>query len=250
VFVLKRKFFSAVNKCSSGCGYCFAKWDNYTKYPHFSCESINENDLIVYPCCDGNIFDDSFDKLLAEALKVKNRVFLSISTKNDISEERMNKLVEINNLLKSHNNGFLKLSLSFSCLSIIDIIEKNTLPFDKRLSLIKDIIDRGLTYVTIIKPILPFIQKEEYKSVIDNTVNLSKNYIIGGLYVNKNTDFYKEYNLEKYPAYEKPVSWLPNNEKWLYIEDEAMKKYICGYIADNKGIFYNSDADFFSSFIT
>jgi len=55
--------------------------------------------------------------------------------------------------------------------------------------------------------------------------------------------------LEKYPAFEKPVSWLQNNEKWLFIEDEAKKNYISGYITNNKGACYNSDADFFSSFI-
>lgn len=239
-----RKFFSAANECKSNCRYCFSKWENYAKYSQFTCETIDENDLIIYPCCDGNIFDDSFNKLLADFLNLKNRTVISISTKNNISEEQMNKLVKIDKMLKSNNKGFLKLSVSFSCQSMINNIEQDTLIYSERLALIKSIIDRGLTYATILKPLLPFISIEEYKKIIDDTVLLSSNYIIGGLYINRSTDFFNEYNLKNYSIYEKTVTWAHGNPTWQYIEDTNMKNQICDYILNSGGRFYDSDADF------
>ena len=245
-----RRFFSSIKECKSGCRYCFSKWDNYVKHSRFTCETINENDLIIYPCCDGNIFDDCFNKLLADFLNLKNQIVISISTKNRVSEEQMNELLKINELLKSRNKGFVKLSVSFSCLSMIDSIEQGTLTYAERLSLIKNIIDSGLTYATILKPILPFISVEEYKKIIDDTISLSKNYITGGLYVNRGTIFFDEFDLKKYPVYEKPVSWANGNPSWQYIEDANKKKQICGYISNSGGYFHDSDVDFIKGVIT
>ena len=239
-----RRFFSAISGCNSNCRYCFSKWNNYSKHSHFTCETINEDDLIIYPYCDGNIFDDCFNKLLAEFLKVKKRVFISISTKNIISEKQMNELVKINELLKSHNNGFLKLSVSFSCLEKINDIEQGTLTYTERLSLIESIIDHGLTYATILKPLLPFIPVDEYKKIIDDTISFSDDYIIGGLYINRDTNFFEKYNLEKYPVVEKKVNWAHGNPTWQYIEDADKKKQICDHIINSGGYFYDSDAEF------
>ena len=161
----------------------------------------------------------------------------------------MTGLVKIDELLKSHNKGFLKLSVSFSCLSKINDIEQGTLNYTERLSLIKSIIDHGLTYATILKPLLPFIPIDEYEKIIDDTISFSDDYIIGGLYINHSTNFFEEYNLKKYPIHEKSVNWAHDNPTWQYIEDINMKNQICDYIHNSDGFFHDSDSEFIKGVI-
>jgi DNA repair photolyase len=202
--------------------------------------------MIVYPCCDGNTFDENFDTLLSSLLNVKNRIFVSISTKNKISKEQMKKLVETDKLLKSHNQGFLKISVSFSCRSMIERIEHGTLPYIERVSLIKSIVDCGLNSAANLKPLLPFIPAEEYMEIIDDIIPFANNFIIGGLYVNHNAKFFKDFIFEKYSVHEKPVSWIQDNPVWPYIEDKNTKDRICDHIRNMGGHFYDSDVDFIS----
>ena len=237
---MKRCFISRISECVGLCEYCFAKWDNYIKFAHP--ENMDDN-TIIYPNCDGNMFDDHFDEMIqfVEGLSDK-KVSVSISTKFHISDSCIQKLKELHEHC-CRNNGIVKLSLSFSCERSIPIIEKNTAAYKERIEQVKKICDNGIPYVTVIKPILPFIDIEEYTKIIDDTIGFSPYYLLGDLYVSKNTDFYKKYIEGKYPVKEKEVLWNGANGHWDVVEDVSKKEEIENYIVSHGGVVFYSDAD-------
>ena len=56
-----RKFLSASAPCKAGCKYCFAKRDDYLRQPvlRIEQENISTDEIILYPCCDGDFFDQT-----------------------------------------------------------------------------------------------------------------------------------------------------------------------------------------------
>ena len=236
---MKRCFISRTSECSGMCEYCFGKWDDYLK---FSKPETIEDETIIYPNCDGDMFDGHFDEILSYLKKMDGHtIFVSISTKFNIDDSYLFRLKELDYNLYKRNQGMLKLSVSFSCESSIPIIEKKTATYQERIKLIKRIHDIGLSYITIIKPILPFIELEQYYKIIEDTICYSPYYILGGLYVKKNTSFYKKYIEGKYKEYTKEVRWNGNNGCWDVVEGDEKRKKIEEYIASCNGIVFDSD---------
>ena len=77
-----RKFLSASTPCKAGCKYCFAKRDDYLRQPALKIEqeNIRIDEIILYPCCDGDFFDQASlvesVKKLADHYK---KVYISLS---------------------------------------------------------------------------------------------------------------------------------------------------------------------------
>lgn len=246
---MKRKFFSCQTSCKSNCAYCFQKQLSYPKFEEFNVDKIDENNVVIYPNCDGDFFDSNFVTLLDKLNLLKKYSVISISTKNDISSVQMKKISLLNTKMTAENLGILKLSVSYSTKSQIKHFEENTLPYDDRIKLSKRIINNGFKYATIIKPILPFIPLKEYYEIINDTIDISPSFIIGDLYVNLKTNFYQKYIHGKYKTYEKSISWLPNNVVWHAVESTELKNAICEYIVNRGGKVFLSDRDFVHSFV-
>lgn len=238
---MNRCFVSRIDECKGNCGYCFGKWRGYIKFPNP--QSIEDN-TILYPNCDGDVFDGHFHELAQYIRQIKSKgIIISISTKFDISDDNLQLLQQLNDGLKKENDGMLKLSVSFSCKDGAASIEPRTAPYWDRIKLAGRIVGRGIPYVTIIKPILPFIGIEEYRQIVDDTVAFSPCYVLGDLYVDPESEFFKKYIDGRYPVHEKAVSWNGDNGIWLAVDNEGMKDQVREYIGQKNGICFESDRD-------
>lgn len=239
---MNRCFVSSKQECKGGCKYCFAKWTDYQKFP----QSIQVLDnTIVYPNCDGNFFDGNCKELLEIIRNLNNEnIIVSISTKFNLDNNTLFKLQELNDHLKRNNNGMLKLSVSFSCEKSILEIEPGTMVYQERIDLVRRITGFGIPYVTVIKPILPFIDIDEYKKIIDDTIKYSNMYVIGELYVQRESTFFEKYINDKYCVVEsKEVSWNGKNGRWMTVSDLERRRFIVEYIKESKGMAFESDQD-------
>lgn len=244
---MDRKFFSNKHKCGSNCKYCFEKWDSYEHYETFDVKKICRDSSIIYPNCDGDFFDYEFDSIISDLCISDYKLFISVSTKNGITDKQFKKILELNNYLIKKDKGFVKISISFSCSNSINVFEERTLSYYERLELIKRISGTNLKYVTIIKPILPFIPFNEYKRLIDDIFQYSNNFIIGQLYVNTNSEFYHEFIKGKYKLVEKNVSWAKNSLSWKCVEDDNLYNQIKNYVISKQGHIFKSDVEYFES---
>lgn len=238
---MNRCFFSRKGECKAKCKYCFGKWDTYIKFP--DTETVND-DTIIYPNCDGDAFDVNWGELKEKVRKLSAKnIVVSISTKFNISDDIIKDLEEVNQVLQK-NNGMLKISVSFSCEKSIEILEKNTATYSERINLIKKFTEKNIPYFTIIKPVLPFIDFSEYKKIIDDTVSLSPYYVIGDLYVDMESQFYREYiKGTNYMVERKNISWNGENGAWTVVTDDQLKDRIKRYIMQLGGQVFESDKD-------
>jgi DNA repair photolyase len=238
---MNRCFFSRKDECKGKCKYCFGKWSTYLK---FSNDETIEDNTIVYPNCDGDAFDSNWNDLTEKIKLLSGRnIIVSISTKFSISDEVLENLEELNRLLQK-NGGMLKISVSFSCEQSICLFETGTATYSERIGMIQKVTERKIPYFTIIKPILPFIDFSEYQKIIDDTIMYCPYYVIGDLYIDMYTDFYKEYIENKdYLIQEKSVAWNGENGKWKVVVDDNLKDRIKKYITQSGGRVFESDKD-------
>ncbi len=248
---MKRKFFSGNVLCGANCSYCFAKWQNAkSKHPTFAVETLIKSDddsVIIYPCCDSEFFEQCIS--LKDILKLKNRsIYVSISTKQLINTNQLEYLKVLDNELKRQNRGFVKLSVSFSNKYSIDKLEKGTATYSQRVSLLEQVQNMGIYTGAIIKPILPFITLTEYKEIIDDLAFIKK-FLLGDLYVDINSRFYKDYIEGKYDLSIRKVAWLNKPECWNVIEDVEKKRKLYDYIEKKCCEYFESDNDLILSYI-
>lgn len=246
-----RKLFSAGIPCQAGCKYCFAKWDMmYNGMPQLENEQISENEAIIYPCCDGEFFDQyQLIESVKRTAEKMDKVYLSISTKHLFNDEEVGCITKLNQELVSANKGFVKLAISLSNMTKLEDIEPDTMSYSERLDLARRIKDADIFLAITIKPILPFVTAEEYCQIIDDFSKYTKYFLIGGLYINRESDFYSKYISSQNIIQHRTVEWLPNHPEWEYIEDAVQFQKIRLY-ADNKGVFvFNSDVDLIKAYI-
>ena len=235
---MNRCFLSNNTACHGGCLYCFSKWQEYKK---FELQSLSEDNNIIYPNCDGDMFDGNFRTILKQLQNISQKYSISISTKFAIDERNLQLLKLTHNNLQYMKKGIAKLSVSFSCSNSIRKIEPGTADYEKRISLVKKIFEAGIPYVTIIKPILPFIESEEYYRIVDDTIEYSPYYLIGDLYISESTDFYKKFIKNRYETELKNVNWNGKNGPWRVVIDMEKRKNISDYIISKGGMVFESD---------
>jgi DNA repair photolyase len=230
----KRNFFSGKTSCPFGCLYCFADFEGFKKMEliNFNEEQDTQNNvLIYYPSCDSEfIWTREFDLFIEKLFNSEQKAIISISTKARLKESILSKIKSINEILIPRKSGFIKLSVSFSTKSRIGEIEKGTLPYIQRIDQLRVFKEMGIPSSVILKPILPFIENEEYAEIINDTSDLTMYYLLGGLYLSNNSDFYKDYIEGRYTTVQKEADWLPYKPEWVFIESgekiAALKNYI------------------------
>lgn len=239
---MKRIFLPSNKNCILDCKYCFAKWnDIYLTKNLDSCynfENIcNEDLIIIYPSCDGDfVLDQELIYNILSNISPKQTVVFSYSTKNTVSQKYIDQILEINNKI---DNGFIKLSIGITTKSMIEILEPNSLTYESRIKLLQELKSYGIKTSVTIKPILPFVQEKEYFDIISDTID-TQLYLLGGLYVNPNSSFYHDFELNKYKSTIRNVSWY-DNIAWNYIEKEQKTQRLKNEIERLNGKAFFSD---------
>ena len=238
-----REFFSASTPCSSGCQYCFAKWGNkHTEFLQVDSAQRVEDGTIVYPCCDGEFLrQQRYIECMRDFSHKSKKVYFSISTKQSIADEEIARIGEFDRELGSTNRGFVKLAISISNISMLEEIEPRTLSYLQRLALAEKIQKEGLFFSVTIKPILPFIEVDEYCTIINDFSKYTNYFLMGGLYINKGTKFYSQYILPGTKVTQRVVNWLPDHPEWDYIEDEVQFRQVREHAAQTGNLTFDSD---------
>lgn len=242
---MKRKFLNYRNaQCRNNCLYCFARWPidgtNFDKLCDFN------EDVIIYPFCNDDIIDsDSIDSIiqyLKRCLVIQSKkAIISISTKSNVPEIFLERIRQIN---KEHDgHGFIKLSVSFSCKKESNIIEPGALSYNNRLELLGKIVSYTIPTSVILKPVLPFVELTEYYEIVRDVGIYTNAIIIGSLYVNDDTSFYRDYIENRYRIITKQVKWLKNIPVWKVIESDEILSKLQDYIKQNNMKCFESDAE-------
>ena len=239
---IKRYFENAKNKCCNGCLYCFSNFsDNvYETIPVENCEK--ETILIFYPLCDSELEfqDESFLETIfkrCEELPIKS--VISISTKQFISDSNLKKIVDYNQ--RNKGKSIVKLTVSFTNMDHIGEIEPLTFSFEKRVEMIKTFLANNIPVCVFLKPLLPFIDFEEYKKMVDVLGQYVDSFVLGPLYVDTKSYFYKKYIENKYPIHRVLCEWMDEYANQVVdINYDLLKEYI-----KSQGLLaLDSDTDF------
>lgn len=216
---MNRILFSGMKKCKNGCKYCFSNWSEYKKQtPLFESEML-ENIDVIYPTCDSEILDEvEYLKVIKKIFEINPNIIISISTKSLVSE----KFVEKINIINSDNDrkGFVKLSVSFTNKYNIKSLEPKAANYDERLKNLAVFKSYKIPLSVNIKPILPFVENSEYYEIINDTMQYTDLYLLGSLYVSKNTNFFKNYISEVYNTEKKVVKWLYYEPLWEVVQSK------------------------------
>jgi DNA repair photolyase len=188
---MKRMLFSAKKKCNFGCKYCFSQLGDYDKYFYDSKKSYDDYD-IIYPACDGEIDSIDFKELLKYIGDRKKPMIIAISTKSVITDKFLKEFVKVDRALKK-NNGFLKVGITITSKNYLKDFESKAASFKERIDNLKLLKKNDICCGVVIRPIIPFLLEKEFEDIIDNTKNVADYYLLGGLYIFKNSKFYKEH---------------------------------------------------------
>lgn len=245
---MKRYFFTFPNKCRNACKYCFEDF-NSCAFPIITYDAIKDlKNSIIYPCCNTELYiNNSFIDFFTEYINkgTYSNIF-SFSTKNNIGSNEITILKQLNEELKKKGIGEIKISISITNKYKINELEPNTALYDERLSLAEVLLQNNIKTSVIIKPILPFIEITEYQEIIDDFINYGVlNFVMGNLYINRNTPFYKEYIKDKYKTSLKNILWIEDTPQWEQVED-TMYNIIRSYATLKNAFIFDSDEQLIS----
>lgn len=234
-----RYFYSGNSKCKNGCVYCFSSWNlPYSEYTK-KCSIKNE---IIYPTCDSEFFDlgiECVKRIIGLFDSQSTLSTMSISTKSDIDLECLELIQDYNR--SNCKNNIIKVSVSITNKSMNDSIEPNALPYEDRLYLIKKISLHRVPTCVILKPLLPFIEKEEYFSIITDCLKYTHDFVVGGLYVDTKSKFFFKYISQKYKVERRFCTW--QNKELSYVEHPYYYE-IVRFINESSGNCFFSDKEY------
>ncbi len=241
--MINRQLFSGCKPCSSNCSYCFAKWAEYTPQRKLDVWESRNLASVVYPCCDSEISKNNevIEELWRMAKKTKN-IYISIAVKGEIDSNVLDLYKKLNQYLKEKGKGFIKFSISLTTKYRLSEIEPNTANYNERQDIFSHLKCAGFYTSVILKPILPFISINEYKEIIDDFSECNY-FLLGDLYVNENTDFFKKYIKGKYQLEQHAITWLEEHPVWQRISQRDRIKTIELYIHSMNRKAFQCDVD-------
>jgi DNA repair photolyase len=247
----KREFYSGSDKCNLGCLYCFADIEGFRKLDvvNFKGKNSESDDvLIYYPSCDTEFnWSDNFDKFINKLVDSNTKSIISISTKGKLRKSIIEKIKKANDILIKQNIGFIKFSVSITNKSMISVIEPHASSYQERLDLLNYLNDQEIPSSVILKPILPFIETKEYIEIINDTIPFTANYLLGGLYVSKESVIYNDFIKDKYETTERKADWLSYKPMWTYIDSTNKMNILQEYINNNNKNSFFSDLELLES---
>jgi DNA repair photolyase len=246
-----RVYQDAATVCLFGCEYCFSKWSSKI------CKTVDVHEknkiTVFYPLCDSELGTQNmndFEILIQNYIKDnsnRKKLIISISTKDEEFDTHIPTLSKIHEAV-SVTGGFVRLGVSFTNISYASL-EQGTASFEKRITLLEKLSKYDFKLSAVIKPVLPFVGFDEYKKIVEKTSIYVNKYLIGGLYVEEGSPFYKKYIIKgKYNTTPRTVAWL-NNATHLYVGSDEMQEKISRFIASIGNNAYFSDIEMIESWI-
>ena len=237
---IDRAFFAGQKGCNNGCRYCFSYWNCPPSLVTMPCSLQSKGSVIIYPICDSelNQQDDNFGLRLENCLENNPKCVLSISTKEEWSDASLDRIDAIRRKMGGLR---IKLSVSIACKSMIKELEPRASDYDSRIRLLQRLEERGICHSVMLKPLLPFISSNEYCEIVNDTSAFCKDFVIGDLYVDQTTPFFKKYISEKYKVERRYCEWMQRDVD--YVAHPQEKDIVC-YMRINNLSCYFSDADF------
>ncbi|GAI01245.1 unnamed protein product, partial [marine sediment metagenome] len=104
---------------------------------------------------------------IEKSILIKDYTIISFSTKAKMNNNVIEKINLINQNLTNKNKGFIKVSVSITNKSMIDELEPFASSFEERIETLKLLNKYKIPNSVILKPILPFIDVEEYQEIIN-----------------------------------------------------------------------------------
>lgn len=249
----KRLLLRGDKKCPFNCRYCFADLECFQSSDLISKSKLSNSTIeadILYPSCDTEIdFTDSKIEEIVRLAESTKAIAVSISTKRKMSDLMIHKLSTLNKQLVDIG-VMLKFSISISTKNQLNVIEEGTSSYTERLELVEKLNIIGVVTSINIKPILPFIEVSEYYAIVDDFVDITPYFMLGGLYVDTNDKFGKSI-IENYPNLisKHVVDWIPDKPVWDMCYDPLKVKNISDYIFSKGGNAYQSDQEFVTKLI-
>ena len=237
---LGRAFCSGKNVCENGCKYCFASWRNAPKFSRtVNILSNMGQESIIYPICDSELLQQGEEcwDFLSHVMSMPTIKMLCISTKNEWSDAAISKLIRMSTL---HNNCIIKLNISLTCRNNVLDIEPYAASYESRIDLFRRLSKKKIMVGVMLKPLLPFIQAEEYVQIIEEVIPYCNRFVIGDLYVDCATDFYNEYIRDTFLVEKRYCSWM-NREVDFVVHPQ--RQYIKDFICKVGGLVYESDLE-------
>ncbi len=240
---MDRKFYST-GGCPYNCKYCFVEWDKYKKRGDIRDAGEICCD-IAYPSHDTEFFEiQNFLSILKEMYSKKEGYLItSISSKKSLERGDLAELADFNKELIDNEEGFIKISITFTNKSRIQEIEPGTATYKERVNNLKILSDLDIPRSIIFKPILPFISLEEYKEIIRDTSKYSGLYLLGSLYLEEDSGFFKNYIEGKFQTEEKTLKWMNNKSIKAVKESKELKDQISDIIKEKGLKSFESDRE-------
>ena len=241
----ERVFLQGPRTCPFACKYCFAEFSCFQEAkPRLDIREATQG-KILYPSCDTEVgLSASRIDEIAEFANTLNAIAVSISTKRKPSEGFLSALVKLDE--KLYGLGvLLKVSISVSTKYQISDIEKGASQYAERLEMASQLRKHGIATSVNLKPVLPFIQISEYLEIVDDFFERCSDFLLGGLYLDRKTQFGKEI-IEEYPdlILNRCIEWMPGQPLWTTCYDNFKIDKILDYISDLGGCGYLSDRHF------
>ncbi len=231
-------------KCKFGCIYCFTK-ENYQTNGQ---APLNESELqdveLIQPFSDYDVFaceNCNWENEIKSFTRY-NKI-ISFATKAHITEQMACTLSNINRELMTRG-AFLHIGISISTIKNIQEIEPRTTSFEKRRDGLKELYKYNIPCSVIIRPVLPTLDGDEIKNIVEQTYQYCNNYIYGPLYLN--TEIEKYLQNKGYPIIKKAhrVNWRNGSLICYIYESKYQEKEIknCCNMYGKKAFSSNADA--------
>ena len=184
-----------------------------------------DNNTLYYPLCDSEIEDQGqhFLEKIFKTFSGECNSIISISTKNKWGKESLQSIAEFNKC----NAAKIKLSVSVTSKYSLSVIEPSASSYSDRLKLVSSIIEFGIPTTICIKPMLHLVPFNEYKEVVDDFGVVCDHFVLGGLYLNKDSLFYKQHIEGHVDCSIRYCAWL--GKECLYYEHprySELKQYL------------------------
>src|SRR5262249_48347359 len=152
-----------------GCLYCFAKFDQYVSPTSYS-PSASDDGSILYPSCDSEFFGDgpARDALKQAVYDTDRHILVSISIKSRLSPTQAREFAAINAKRDEERRGLVKCSVSVTTKYHVDEFEPKAASYEQRLHGLKQLAEAGVPCSVNLKPVLPCIDLDEYREIVDD----------------------------------------------------------------------------------
>ncbi|TKJ44268.1 hypothetical protein CEE36_00570 [candidate division TA06 bacterium B3_TA06] len=209
-------------------------------------DGVNGIDVIC-PGCDSDLFafEDAVEVL--SSLSTLRKI-ISLSTKASIPKNSLERIAMLNKELIKHDS-FIKISVALSSFHSVDSIEEGTANFEERLRNLKLLQHYDIPSSIYLRPLLPFVSDEEYKQIIDETSPYTRKYLLGGLFVDRESEFYTKFlqGNGHLRIRDKQVQWITSKPQWKYVDLPEKEDYVQRNVHSKGGMAFHSDLNLLDS---